>query len=269
MHPKLFTVGHFVLHSYGVLVALAFAAGLWVAIRLARSRGQDPNRIFDLGIYTALAGMVGSKLLMLIEDGGYYAAHPGAILPATLQAGGVFYGGFLTAVAMAAWYMRRHDLPFLETSDAFAPGVALGHAIGRLGCFAAGCCWGSPTGLPWAVTFKDLYAGQLVGVPLGIPLHPAQLYEFLALLLIFGVLLAVWKRRSFEGQVLSMYLILYGAARFGLEFTRDRSGSSLPLGLVSVSQFIALLMVPAGLALWLGRSRRAGLLSRAVHAQRS
>ncbi len=200
---------------------------------------------------------------MLVEDWRYYSSHPASIFSlASLQSAGVFYGGFLAALAVAVWYMRRHHLPFFETADAFVPGVALGHAIGRLGCFAAGCCWGHQTELPWAVTFTDPYAHDLVGVPLGIPLHPAQLYEFVALLAIFAALLAAWRRRGFAGQVLGLYLVLYGVARFALEFTRDRSGSALPWGLVSVSQGIAVLMTIAGLAIWMSR-RHAPVLSRA------
>jgi phosphatidylglycerol:prolipoprotein diacylglycerol transferase len=261
MFPRIFTIGSFSLHTYGVLVVAAFVTGLLVATRLAASRGLDRNRVFDLGVYVALAAIAGAKVLMVLENLPYYLENPRAIFSvASLQSAGVFYGGFLAALGTAAWYMHRHGLPFFETADAFVPGVALGHGIGRLGCFAAGCCWGHPTSLPWAVTFTDPYAHDIVGVPLGVPLHPAQLYEFAALLLIFAVLMAVWKRRSFEGQVLSLYLMLYGVARFALEFTRDRSDNGMPWGLVSVSQGIALLLALAGLAIWLSR-RRAPLLS--------
>jgi phosphatidylglycerol:prolipoprotein diacylglycerol transferase len=261
LFPRLFQLGPFTLHSYGLLVVLGFGAGLWMAARQARRSGLDPGRVLDLGILLALAAVAGSKILMLVEDWRFYSANPGAIFTmATLQAAGVFYGGLAAALAAAVWYVRRHRMPFLATADAFVPGLVLGHAIGRLGCFAAGCCWGRPARLPWAVTFTDPYAHDLVGVPLGIALHPAQLYEVAALLAILAIQWPSARRQRFPGQLLSLYVILYGLARFLLEFTRDRAGSQMPLGLLSLSQLVALLMIPAGVWLWIkcapGSARR-------------
>ncbi len=252
MYPKLFSIGNFVQHTYGVLVAVAFLAGLWVAMRLARREGLDSDRVFNLAVYVALAAFVGAKLLLVVTDWRYYSLNPGQLLSLqSLQAGGIFYGGFLAAVIFAAWYTRRARLPFLKVADALAPGVALGHAVGRLGCFASGCCWGKPTSLPWGVTFTDLYAHQTFGVPLGIPLHPTQLYEAAAEALIFVFLLWYWKKKSFDGQILGLYLILYGAARFALEFVRDDPDRGFLFGgRLSTSQFIALLLVVASAGLW-------------------
>jgi len=251
LFPRIFQFGGFTLHTYGLLVVLGYGAGLWLATRQARRTGLDANRILDLGIFIALAAVLGSKALMLVEDWRYYTSNPSAIFSlATLQAAGVFYGGFLAALLAAAWYIRRHRMPFLQTADAFVPGLLIGHAIGRMGCFAAGCCWGRPTDVPWAVTFSDPYAHDLVGVPLGLPLHPAQLYEVAALLLIWAAMWPIARRRTFPGQMLSLYLILYGVVRFGLEFARDRAGSQMPFGLLSLSQFLALLMAPIGVWLW-------------------
>lgn len=251
MFPRIFQLGGFTLHTYGLLVVLGYGAGLWLARRQAHRNGLDPNRVLDLGIFMALAAVVGSKVLMLVEDWRFYSANPGSIFTlATLQAAGVFYGGFFGALAAAVWYVRRHRLPFLQTADAFVPGLLLGHAIGRMGCFAAGCCWGRPSSVPWAVTFSDPYAHDLVGVPLGQPLHPAQLYEVGALLLLWGIVMRIARRRVFPGQLLSLYLILYGVARFALEFARDRAGSQMPFGLLSLSQLLAVLMAPAGVWLW-------------------
>ena len=270
MFPRLFTWGDFVLPTYGVLVALAFLAGLLMAARLAARQGLDQDRAFNLGVYAALAAIVGAKIFMVAEDWSFYSAHWREIFSlGLLRAGGVFYGGFLAAVGVSAWHMRRHGLPFLKTSDAFVPGVALGHAIGKLGCFAAGCCWGRPTKVAWGVIFSDPYAQRLVGVPLGVRLHPTQLYESLAELIIFLVLLALWRRKTFDGQVLSLYLVLYGAARLAIEFLRDHPGGGLLLGgVLSASQLIALLLIPSGLALWASQ-RPAPLITRASHAQRS
>ena len=195
MYPELFHISF--LHTYGVLVALAFLAGLWMVTRLARQAGLDAEAVFNLGFYCAIAAIAGAKLMMILVDLPYYTEHPREIFSlATLQAGGVFYGGLLAALAVAAWQLRRTSLPALRTADVFAPGIALGHGIGRLGCFSAGCCWGVECHLPWAVKFTDPAANQLVGVPLNLPLHPTQLYEsfaeFLHPLLALGQAARAW-----------------------------------------------------------------------------
>ncbi len=247
MFPRLFTIGGFTLHTYGVLVACGIGVGIWLSARLGRQRGFHPDRIIDLGVQMVIAGVVGSKLLMYIEN-------PSEIFSlAALQAAGVFYGGFLAAVAVFIWYTRRHHMNWLDTGDCFVPGLALGHAIGRLGCFAAGCCWGHVCNLPWAVTFHDPYANKIVGVPLDVPLHPSQLYEAAALLGITGILLAAFKRQSAPGQTFSAYLMLYGVARFLLEYTRDLSEEPVLLHLLSLSQIVAILITIAGATLWMTR----------------
>ncbi len=252
MYPKLFTIGGFTQHTYGVLVALAFLLGLWVAVRTARSEGLNAERVFNLGVYTALAAFLGAKLLLLVTDWGYYSLNPRQILSlSSFQAGGIFYGGLLAALVFAAWYTRHARLPFLKVADAFAPGVALGHGVGRLGCFFAGCCWGKPTSLPWGVTFTDPYAKQMFGVPLGIPLHPTQLYEALVEALLFVFLLWQRKNKSFDGQTFSLYLALYGAARFTLEFVRDDPDRGFLFdGRLSISQFLSLLLIALSAAFW-------------------
>ena len=140
MYPEIFHLSF--LHTYGVLVALAFLAGLWMAARLARRDSLDVDAVTNLGIYCALAAIAGAKLMMLIVDP-RYRENPREIFTLdTLQAGGVFYGGLLAALAVSWWYMRKTRLPLWRTADVFAPAIALGHGIGRLGCFSAGCCWG-------------------------------------------------------------------------------------------------------------------------------
>lgn len=259
MFPRLFTVGGFTQHTYGVLVAAAFITGLLIAARLARRQGLDPDRVFNLGVYMALVGFFAAKVLLLIADWSYYTSRPSEIFSLrSLQAGGVFYGGFLGAIAFAVWYARRAGLPFLKLADAFAPGVALGHAVGRLGCFAAGCCWGKPTSVPWAVTFQDTYAHEMFGVPLGVPIHPTQLYEAGAEALIFGFLMWAWKRRAFEGQILCFWLAWYGVARFTIEFFRgDPERGRLFGGALSTSQFIAICMLVLSAGIWYWQSSRA------------
>lgn len=251
MFPKLFSYGSFALPTYGVLVALGLVAGMAVALRLARQAGLDQEKVYNLGIYVALGGILGSKVFLIFQDRDYYWRHPGEIFSfATLQSGGIFYGGLITAIAVALWYTRKHRLAFLKTADAFAPGIALGHAFGRLGCFAAGCCWGEPSNVPWAVAFHDPYAHQVVGVPLEIRLHPTQLYEAAAGLLIFAFLYSRYSRKRFDGQILGWYLLLYPAARFVVEFFRSHSGDALFWGnAVSDAQMLSLLLF--AFAVWL------------------
>ncbi len=251
MFPQLFHIGPIALYSYGLLVALAFLVALWMASRLAKSSGLDPERITNLGIYVAVAAIVGAKILLLASDFSYYRENPRQIFSlGTLQAGGVFFGGLVAALITAAWYMRRFGLPPLRTADTFAPGIALGHAIGRVGCFLAGCCWGRPSHLPWSVTFTKPMARELVGVPLGIPLHPAQIYESLAELIIFGLLWSRFHRPHRDGSIIGLYLVLYSVFRFFIEFVRDPLDLSYPFGgPVSLTQWTALALLACGIAL--------------------
>ncbi len=253
MFPKLFSVPGFdlfgkaipqmTLHTYGVLLAIAFLAGLYVASRLARKQGLDSDRIGDMAVYVLIAGLIGAKALLLITEWEYYSKHLSDVW-GLLQSGGVFYGGLVAALPVAWWYARRHGLDGWRTADVLAPGVAIGQAIGRLGCLAAGCCHGKPTKVPWAITFRDQYAARTVGTPLDTPLHPSQIYESLACLAIFGLLLWMAPRKRFHGQVTLAYAAIYGAVRFGLEFFRgDASRGTVFGGVLTTSQFIAVVMV--------------------------
>jgi phosphatidylglycerol:prolipoprotein diacylglycerol transferase len=268
MFPRLFHIGGFSQSTYGVLVSLAFLVALFVIGRLARRALLDRDAVINLGIYCGLSAIVGAKLMMYLIDLPYYIHNPRDILSlASLQAGGVFYGGLIAALLVAAFYMRRKHLPPLATSDVFAPGIALGHAIGRLGCFAAGCCWGRPTKLPWGVTFTNPVAQQVVGTPLGIPLHPTQLYESAAEFLIFGILYWRFRKPHPPGAIISLYLLLYPTVRFLVEFVRDHPSEANPFGgPLNTSQWISLALVALGAALRLRLSKRrlAPQLKRAV-----
>jgi phosphatidylglycerol:prolipoprotein diacylglycerol transferase len=256
MYPEIFHISF--LHTYGLLVALAFLTALWLAARLARQAGLNADSVTNLGIYCALAAIAGAKLMMFLVDIPYYLEHPGEIFSlATLQAGGVFYGGLLAALAVAWWYMRHAKLPPLKTADVFAPAIALGHGIGRLGCFTAGCCWGIECHRPWAVTFTNPAANQLVGVPLNVPLHPTQLYEAAAEFAIFGVLWWRIRRPHATGSIIGLYLMLYSAARFIVEFFRFHEQGNLWGGPLDTSQWISLLLFALGLY-WLTRGTRRG-----------
>jgi phosphatidylglycerol---prolipoprotein diacylglyceryl transferase len=245
MLPKLIHFGSFYLPTYGVLVAAAFLTALWMTSRLAKDAGMNSEVIVNLGVYCALAGIVGAKLLMIAMDPAYRANPLEIFSLSTLQSAGIFYGGLVAALLTAYVYMYSHHLPVFQTADLFAPGLALGHGIGRLGCFAAGCCWGKPTHLPWAVTFTNP-DGQAVGVPLGIPLHPTQLYESFAEFVICTILFFFARRKHRPGAIIGGYLALYGIVRFLVEFLREHDESN-PLGLaLSLEQWISLCLAGAG-----------------------
>lgn len=242
MHPLLFEVGRFPVYTYGVLLATAYLTGLWLAVHRARQRGLNGDRVMDLGIWIIASALIGAKLLLLAVDFKYYSQNPAELL-AVFRSGGVFYGGLIAAVAVAFWYMRRARLPLWATTDAFAPGIALGHVIGRLGCVMAGCCYGRPTDAGWAITFTSTLAAENVGTPLGVPLHPTQLYEAGAELIILALLLATERKgRAYPGRTFWLYMLMYAISRFIIEFYRgDPRGT---VGMFSTSQFISLLLVP-------------------------
>lgn len=248
MLPKLIDTGGFFLPTYGVLVATAFLVAIWLTGKLAIKAGLQPDKVTNLAIYCALAGMAGAKLLMFLFDWRTYLLHPGEIFTlSTLQAAGVYQGGLLLAILVAFFYMRHNGLPGFLTADVFAPGLALGHAIGRLGCLAAGCCWGAECHRSWAITFTNPDAHEITGVPLGVPLHPAQLYESIAELLIFGFLYRRFQRSRGDGEIIGWYLLLYSGVRFVVEFFRNHE-QGLIAGL-SLTQWISLATFVAGL--WL------------------
>jgi phosphatidylglycerol:prolipoprotein diacylglycerol transferase len=164
-----------------------------------------------------------------------------------LRAGGVFLGGLISAIMAAICYIRYNDMPFLATADACAPGIALGHAVGRIGCFAAGCCWGKPTNTFWGIAFFDPLAHTWSGTPLGIPLVPTQLLE--SLIEFANLLFLIWliKHHRKNGQVIGAYLFVYGVARFGLEYLRDDPGRGSVLGgALSGTQLICILLLLIG-----------------------
>ena len=269
MYPKLLDLGPISIYSYGLLLVLAYLIGLQLAVSRGRARGLDGNRVMDLGIAIIVAALIGAKLLLFFVEFDHFTENP-AELWTLLRSGGVFYGGLLLAVGVAVWYMKRHAMPLWTTCDAFAPGIALGQVVGRLGCLLAGCCYGHPTDLPWAVTFTDPLAASNVGTPLGISLHPTQLYESLATLLILIFLLTLErKRRMFAGGVFWTYLLLYPTARFVIEFYRGDPRGTI-FDLLSTSQFVSIMIVPLSIAMLvlLARNNRPGHgnTSKPVHA---
>lgn len=254
MHPILFDFGSFTVYTYGVLLAAAYLLGLQFALVRARSRGLDRQRVMDLGIWIIVSALAGAKLMLLVTDFRQYTQSPRALLD-LVRSAGVFYGGLIGAVTVAFVYMRRHRMPLWTTTDVFAPGIALGHAVGRLGCLMAGCCFGRPTSVPWAITFHNPAASINSDTPLGVPLHPTQLYEAGAELLILGVLLWLERRsRAFPGRTFWTYMLLYAVSRFAIEFYRgDPRGT---IAMFSTSQFVSLILGPLAIVMLVLLSRR-------------
>lgn len=252
MLPQLVHLGKFSLPTYGFLVSLGVLIGLWISVRNSERQGIDADHAWNLGILVVLCGIVGAKVLYIVNDWSSYAAHPGEIFTlSTLQAGGVFSGGLIGGLAAAAWYVRKHHMPPLRTCDAFAPGLALGHAFGRIGCFAAGCCFGKPTDHFWGVTFTNPLAAEITETPLNVKLQPTQLFEFAVELANFFLLTWMLKRKKFDGQVFGAYLFLYGIARYFLEFLRGDPGRGEVFGgIMTGTQLISICLVIAGGFIW-------------------
>ncbi len=252
MHPILFHVGAFTVYTYGVLAAAGFLAGLWFGYSRAPHFGLDPNKIWNLIIYGILAALALSKIWLILSMWDYYSANPREIFSvATFQSAGTFYGGLLGGFIWTVVYTRINKMPLLSVLDLASAGVALGHAIGRLGCFAAGCCYGKPTSLAWGVTFTNPIAERISGTPLGVALHPTQLYESAAEFLNVGLLVWLGAKRRLPGQIIGAYFFLYGIERGTIEFFRNDPGRTLMFhDRVSLMQLVSVALILAGVFLW-------------------
>jgi len=261
MYPRLLTTPLLTLHTFGVLLALAYLAAYWWLMREGRRTRLDTEALASLGIWAIVGAIVGAKVLMILRSLPDYASAPSQLFSLSLlTSAGDFYGGFLGALVSSAIFFRRHhELPFWPAADATGPAIALGQAIGRVGCFMAGDDYGRAANVPWAVTFSDSDAATVGGAPLGVPLHPVQLYESFICLVLFVVLVRLARHKRFDGQIILAYTVLYAAARFVLEFYRgDADRGFIFGGLLSTSQFIAVILGPAALVLWWIRSRPTG-----------
>ncbi|MBW1645977.1 MAG: prolipoprotein diacylglyceryl transferase [Deltaproteobacteria bacterium] len=249
MHPILFQWGRLTIHTYGVMVAGGFLLALLYAVRAGRREGLAAEVVQDLFFYALLFAILGARLLYVLINWGYYRRQPQEIL-FLWQGGLVFYGGFLAAVGAVAWRVHRQRLPFWRLADLAAPALVLAQAVGRLGCLAAGCCYGKVCHLPLAVRFSD--PASLA--PLQTPLYPTQVFHLLANGLIFMVLLWRRRRRRYLGQVAVYYLLLYPLGRFTIEFFRgDPRGGWAGL---STSQWISMAVFALGVGLFFHLTRR-------------
>ncbi len=240
MYPDLFSIGPLTVHTYGVFVAIGFLAGIFVATRTGKKTGIDPNRVLDMGFMIIVCGIIGSRAAYILINFSHYAAYPKDILK-LWQGGLVFSGGLVLVVIAAVWYSRHHGYNIWTIGDLWAPAAAIGQAIGRIGCFFAGCCYGKPGDLPWCVVFSNPKSLATLNVPL----HPTQLYSSLSSFLIFIVLLILQKKKKFEGQVFLWFLILHSTARLILEKYRGDARGVIITNDFSTTQLIALIILIA------------------------
>ena len=263
MHPVLLTTPFLTLYTFGVLLAAAYLAAFGWVSRGARRAGLDPEAMTSLGFWAIVGALAGAKALMVLRSFPEYVARPSDLLSMSLlTSAGDFYGGFIGALVASAIFFRRHPaLSVWRAADVCAPAIALGQAIGRIGCFMAGDDYGRPTSVPWAVTFTDPAAASIGGAPLGVPLHPVQLYESAVCLLIFGFLVWLERRPHRDGTIIGAYTLIYAVARFVIEFFRGDADRGFVFGgLLSTSQFIAILMAAVALGV-LFKSRRGRALT--------
>lgn len=243
MHPILVHFGSFTLYTYGFFLAMGFLAAVWFSKRNARFYDLKPDDISDLFFVILISGIVGARLLYVIINFDDFKASPLDIFK--LWNGGlVFFGGFMGAVAASIVTIRIKNLPFFKTADTIAPGVALGHGIGRLGCFFAGCCYGRQCDLPIAVQFS--HPDSLA--PLHVPLHPTQIYMVAANLILFFILIFLQRRKRFHGMIFLSYIILYSVFRFIIEFFRGDFRGDFYFEFLSVSQGIGILAIVIAVA---------------------
>jgi len=253
MFPVLFNLGPVRVFTYGFFLALAFICAMYMAGQEAKRRGGQPEQIYDLSFHGIIAALIGSRLLHVIFEWDYFAANPLKIF--MLWEGGLaFQGGLILGLLTALFYIYRHKMALWDSLDILAVAMPLGQFIGRLGCFMAGCCYGREADVPWAVTFNH---PETLAHPIGVPLHPTQLYESFLALGVFLFMLWFRHRQRFPGQLLGTYLLLAGSVRFVVDFWRgDDRGPVLLWGMAS-TQVIALGLALGAALFLLWRSRTA------------
>ena len=253
MHPVLVELGPLKIYAYGFMLALSFLAGIRLAARRADRRGLGGDLIYDLSIVLVLAAVVGSRGLYIVTHREHY--HSLVDIFAIWQGGATYYGGLVLAVAGAFVVLRRKGVSFLRVADICAPSIALGVFFTRIGCFLSGCCFGRPTGCPLGVVFP---AGSPAGSMFEGHIHPTQLYSSFYGLLILGFLLLLERWSRFDGFLFSCLLVLYGVARFVVDFFRWYEPSAMT-GVLTFNQVISIgLVIGGGLLLTVtgARARR-------------
>ncbi len=245
MHPILFELGPLSIKTYGFLIAMGFMFGIVLASREARRLGLNQQAILDMAFYLILGAIIGSRLFYVITHLEYFRASP--LDAFKIWEGGLtFYGGFIAAFGVAAFMIKKHGLPLFQTLDLFAPSLAVGIMFGRLGCFFAGCCYGLPCDLPWAVTFTDPQSLA----QLNVGLHPTQLYAAAGSAITLAVLLLMKKRKTFHGELGLLWIMLYSGFRLFEELFRGGVRGDLVFDRYPSSQVLALVLLIAAAALF-------------------
>lgn len=246
MFPTLFHIDSYAVHSYGFFIALGYLVALAISTHAGRLEGIAGSRFTDLAFIAISSGLVGGRILFVLTNLKYFLSSPLEILY-IWQGGLVFFGGLVAAIPAILLYVHKTKLPVYKTLDILTLGLVIGHAFGRIGCLGAGCCHGAICTLPWGV---KMYSDMIEPSLRGMPIHPTQLYEAIALFVLFIFLWRVWRKGSFDGQVSFLYLMLYSVIRSVIEVFRGDSvrGFVVP-NLISTSQAISILVFL--MALWL------------------
>jgi len=219
MFPILIKIGPVTIHTYGFMMALGVAFGLWFLFSQAKKYDLDASKLIDMAFYTIIISLIGAKIVLLVSNFSYYTKYPKELF-SLARSGGVFQGGLAFGIVFAIWYLRKQKISVWRTADLVGPALALGHGFGRIGCFSAGCCYGRACEMPWGVSFHNDYSHELTGITQNTPLHPTQLYEALLNFLNFGVLFFFLRRKKFDGQIFCLYIINYSIIRYIVEFYR-------------------------------------------------
>jgi len=234
-------------------MAAGFFFAIIVTLKIAEPEGITPHQIMDMGLIIIISAIVGSRLMHILLNIQYYIQDPLAVFK-IWQGGLVFSGGIIGVIISMFWYSKRRYLSLLKIGDVWAPGAALGQAIGRIGCFMSGCCYGKPTDLKWGVVFTHPHSLA----PRNVPLHPTQIYSFVSGFIIFFILLKISSKKTFKGQVFLWFLILHSTARLIIErFRGDYRGIILNTDM-SVTQLITIFILIAGVVALIVLKPKAG-----------
>lgn len=252
MFPTLLKIGPLGLHSYGLMLALAFILGIWLVQRKAAGLGITKDQVADLGLLILAAAIAGSRIFYVATHWSDYRSVPLTAL-AVWDGGLTFYGGVMAALPASYLYVRAKKLPYWRLADLAAPAFALGLGLGRIGCFLSGCCFGKPSDLPWALRFPP---HSFAGYVFDCPLHPTQLYESLFGFACFGLLIWLSRRKHFPGFLMCLFIGLYGAWRLVIDLWRYYETTQIwALGLTN-NQWISIIMIVSATVVGMSLKRK-------------
>lgn len=241
MHRTLLDLGFLQIHSYGFMLALSFALGIWVAGMRAEKRGIPAERITDVSLVIILVTIIGARALYVLAHLDQFEGRFFDVFR-TWEGGLTMYGGAVPAAIAGMWFLRRWGVDAWKAADAIAPSLGLGLGLTRIGCFLSGCCFGRPTDLPWGVVFPpESHAGAVYG---SAPLHPAQLYASAVGLGLFAFLLWLDRKHLAKGSLFLTFLVLYSIARFLLDLVRTYDSTAFPIAAVhlTLNQWVSIVV---------------------------